>query len=59
MHYVVPFFQEPRNEYDELYILLQTDYDVEGIMSYCVEPGKNIAGAGSEIYLGLKLKKKK
>lgn len=59
VHYVVPFFQEPRNEYDELYILLQTDYDVEGIMSYCVEPAKNVAGAGSEVYLGLKLKKKK
>lgn len=59
VHYVLPFFQEPRNEYDELYILLQTDYDVEGIMSYCVEPAKNVAGAGSEVYLGLKLKKKK
>ena len=59
VHYVLPFFQEPRNDYDQLYILLQTDYDVEGIMSYCVEPAKNIAGAGSEVYLGLKLKKKK
>lgn len=59
VHYVLPFFQEPRNDYDQLYIVLQTDYDVEGIMSYCVEPAKNIAGAGSEVYLGLKLKKKK
>lgn len=59
VHYILPFFQEPRNDYDQLYVVLQTDYDVEGIMSYCVEPAKNIAGAGSEVYLGLKLKKKK
>lgn len=60
VHYVVPYFQEPKSKYENLYVRLETDYEIDGIMSYCVEPTKRYDGyrSGSDVYIGFKLKKK-